>query len=38
MRESRNAYAVLVGRTEGKSNMEDAGVDGSIILKCLLKK
>jgi hypothetical protein len=38
MRESRNAYVVLVGRTEEKSHMEDVGVDGRIILKCILKK
>jgi len=38
MRESRNAYLVLVGRTEGKNHMEDVGVDGRIILKCILKK
>ena len=38
MRESRNAYVVLVGRTERKSDMEEVGVDGRIILKCILKK
>jgi hypothetical protein len=38
MRESRNAYVILVGRREGKSHMEDVGVDGRIILECILKK
>jgi len=38
MRERRNAYVVLVGRTEGKSHMADVDVDGRIILKCILKK
>jgi len=38
MKESRNACMVLVGRTEGKNHMEDVGVDGRIILKCILKK
>jgi len=30
MRESKNAYVVLMGRTEGKSHMEDVGIDGRI--------
>jgi hypothetical protein len=30
MRESRNAYVLLVGRTERKSHMEDLGIDGRI--------
>jgi hypothetical protein len=29
----RGVYRVLVGRPEGKSHLEDLGVDGKIILK-----
>jgi hypothetical protein len=38
MRESRDAYVILVRRTEGKSHMEGVGVNVRIILKCTLKK
>jgi uncharacterized protein (DUF2384 family) len=31
--ERRSAYRVLVGEPEGKSHLEDPGVDGRIILK-----
>jgi hypothetical protein len=34
----RSAYRVLVGRSEGRKHLEDLGVDGSIILKCILNK
>ena len=34
----RSAYRVLVGRTEGTKYLEDLGLDGSIILKCILNK
>jgi hypothetical protein len=34
----RSAYRVLVGRPEGRKYLEDLGVDGSIILKCILNK
>lgn len=34
----RASCMVLVGRTEGKSHMEDVGINGRIILKCILKK
>ena len=37
MGERRAAYRVLVGKPEGKSNLEDPGVDGRIILKWILK-
>jgi len=38
LKESRNACVILVGRTDGKSHMEDVGVDGRVILKCISKK
>ena len=38
MGESNSAYRVLVGKPEGKSNLEDIDVDGSIILKVSFKK
>ena len=31
-------YRVLVGKPEGKSNLEDPGVDGRIILRWILWK
>jgi hypothetical protein len=34
----RNAYKILVGRPEGKSSLEDIGIDGRIILKWITKK
>jgi hypothetical protein len=36
--ERRNAYRVLVGRTEGKNYLEDTGVDGRVILEWIFKK
>jgi hypothetical protein len=33
MWERRGAYRVLVGKSEGKKNV-DLGVNGSVILKC----
>ena len=27
-----------MGKPEGRNHLEDPGVDGSIILKCMLKK
>jgi len=33
MRERRGVYRVLVGKPEGKSHLEDPGVDGRIILR-----
>jgi len=35
--EMRITCWVLVGLHEGKSNLEDLGIDGGIILKCILK-
>jgi hypothetical protein len=34
----RGANVVLVGQTKGNDHMEDVGVGGKIILKCILKK
>jgi hypothetical protein len=34
----RNAYNILVGNPEGKDHSEDLGVDGRIILDCVLGK
>ena len=38
MGDKRGAYWVLMGRPEERDNLEDLGVDGRIILKCILKK
>jgi hypothetical protein len=32
----RNIYTVLIGRPEGKCKLADLGVDGRIMLKCIL--
>jgi hypothetical protein len=34
----RGAYRVLAGKAEGRNHLEDPGVDGRIILKCILEK
>jgi len=33
MEEGRGAYRVVVGRPEGKSHLEDLGLDGRIMLQ-----
>ena len=38
MGERRGVCRVLVGKSEGRSIMEDAGVDGRIILKYIFEK
>jgi hypothetical protein len=35
--ESRGLYRVLVGKPEGKSHLEDTGVDGRIILRWIFR-
>jgi hypothetical protein len=37
MAECRDAYRILVGKPEGRSQLENRGVDGRIILKCVLE-
>jgi hypothetical protein len=34
----RSAYKMLDGKPEGKNHLEDLGVDGRIILECILGK
>jgi hypothetical protein len=36
--ERRGAYWILVGKPEGKSHLEDSGVDGRVILKWIFRK
>jgi hypothetical protein len=38
MREIRNSYNTLVGKPERKRPLVDLGVDGRIILECILGK
>jgi hypothetical protein len=35
--ERRGVYTVLVGKPEGKSYLEDPGVDGNIILRWIFR-
>ena len=36
--ERRGVHRVLVGKSEGKSQLEDLGVDGRIILRWIFRK
>ena len=36
--ERRGVYKVLMGKTEGKSHLEDLGIDGRIILRLIFQK
>jgi len=36
--ERRGLYRVLVGKPEGKSHLEDPGIDGRIILQWIFRK
>jgi hypothetical protein len=38
IRECRGAYRIVVGRPEGRNDLEDPGVDGRIILKWILER
>ena len=38
MREQRNAHRLLVGKHKERDHLEDLGIDGTIILKWILKK
>jgi hypothetical protein len=34
----RNAYRIVVGNPKGRRPLEDLGVDGKVILKCISGK
>ena len=36
--EIRSLYRILMGKHEGKNHLEDQGVDGRIILRCIFRK
>jgi hypothetical protein len=38
MRDRRGLYSVLDGIPEGKNHLEDPGVDGRIILRCVFRE
>jgi hypothetical protein len=38
MGDRRGVYTILVGSPEGRSNLEDLGLDGRIILKWIFRK
>jgi hypothetical protein len=38
MGERRGVYSILVGKPEGKRPLEDADVDGKIILRRIFRK
>jgi hypothetical protein len=38
MGELRNAYCISVGNLKGRDHLENLGVDGRIILECILGK
>jgi len=38
MKQSRDAYRVLVGKSEGKDHFKEPGLDRRIILKWIFRK
>jgi hypothetical protein len=38
MGERRGAYRALVGKPEGRSHLEDPGIDGTIILRWIFER
>jgi hypothetical protein len=38
MEERRSVYRALVGKPEGKNQLEDPGVDGGILLRRIIRK
>jgi hypothetical protein len=38
MEDRRDAYRVLVGKPEERNHLEDPGIDGRIILKCIFER
>jgi hypothetical protein len=36
--EIRNTYIILVGSVKGRDTLQDVGIDGRIILKCIFNK
>jgi hypothetical protein len=38
MGKSRGVYRVLVGKPDERDHLEDPGIDGRIILRCIFKK
>jgi hypothetical protein len=38
MGERRDAFRVLVGKPEGRNHLKNPGIDGRIILKCIIER
>jgi hypothetical protein len=38
MGKRKDAYRILVGKSEGKNHLEDLGLDGNIILRWIFRK
>ena len=38
VRERRGAFRALMGKSEGRNDLEDPGIDGRIILKWIFEK
>jgi len=37
MEERRGAYRILVGKPRGKNHLRDLGIDGRIMVRCILR-